>query len=408
MDKLAILGGNPVRSNDFPKWPQHDQNERQAILDVLESEIWWRTPGSRTKAFEEAFAAYHDAKHGIACTNGTAAIEIALAALEIGLGDEVILPDFTFVATASAVLLQGALPVLVDIDPATYCIDPKKVEAAITSRTKAIIVVHLAGYPADMDALKAIAEKHNLALLEDCAHAHGAERHGHKVGTFGQAGTFSFQQSKLMTAGEGGIIITNDDELEVRIRSVHDCGRMPGAWFYAHFINGSNYRLSEWQGAILSQQLARFGEQAKTRSENAVYLNQHLAEIEGITPQWYNPEHIIHGHYCYLFTYNPDRFAGLSTAKFIQALEAEGIPTQASYPPVHALALFKSGEYLKRLLPEHAAEHKPYQDKDFSVTQVGFENTVWLVHRTLLGTQEDITDIVAAVRKIQDQAKSLV
>ena len=408
MDKLALLGGSPTRSKPFPKWPQHDQNERQALLDVLESETWWRTPGSRTKAFEEAFAAYHDAKHGIACTNGTAAIEIALAALGIGLGDEVILPDFTFVATASAVLLHGALPVLVDIDPATYCIDPQKVEAAITRRTKAIIAVHLAGYPADMEALIAIAEKHNLALLEDCAHAHGAERFGHKVGTFGQAGTFSFQQGKLMTAGEGGIIITYDDELEVRIRSVHDCGRMPGAWFYAHFINGSNYRLSEWQGAILSQQLARFGAQAKTRSTNAVYLNQHLAEIEGITPQWYDPEHIKHGHYCYLFTYDSASFAGLSTEQFIHALEAEGIPTQASYPPVHALSLFTTGEYLKRLLPEHAAEHKPYQDADFPVTQSGFENTVWLVHRALLATQEDTADIVAAIRKIQDQAKSLV
>jgi dTDP-4-amino-4,6-dideoxygalactose transaminase len=407
MNKLAILGGTPIREKDFPKWPQYDQHERQALLDVLESEVWWRTPGTRTKAFEEAFAAHHSAKYGIACTNGTAAIEVVLAALGIGLGDEVIVPNFTFVATASAVLLHGAMPVLVDLDPHTYCIDPALAEAAITDRTKAIIAVHLAGYPAEMGALKAIAEKHNLALLEDCAHAHGAEWHGQKVGTFGQAGTFSFQQGKLITAGEGGIIITSDDELEVIIRSIHDCGRMPGAWFYAHFINGGNYRLSEWQGAILSQQLDRFESQASIRSANAVYLNQRLAEIEGITPQWYDPNLIRHGHYCYLFTYDSACFNGLSTESFINALEAEGIPTQASYPPLHALALFRNGEHLKRLLPEHAAELKPYQDADFPVTMVGFENTVWLEHRALLGTQEDTADIVTAVRKIQHGSASL-
>lgn len=408
MDKLAILGGNPIRAGDFPKWPQYDQHERQALLDVLDSEVWWRTPGTHTKAFEEAFAAYHHAKHGIAVTNGTAAIEVALAALGVGLGDEVIVPNYTFVATASAVLLHGALPVLVDINPATYCIDPAKVEAAITSRTKAIIAVHIAGYPADMGALQTLARRYNLFLLEDCAHAHGAELDGQKVGTFGQAGTFSFQQGKLITAGEGGIILTNDDDLEVQMRSVHDCGRMPGAWFYAHFINGGNYRLSEWQGAILNQQLQRFEPQAKVRSANALYLNQHLAEIEGINPQTYDPHRIRHGHYCYIFTYDPAAFSTLPTQAFIQALEAEGIPSQASYPPLHALALFSSGEYRKRLLPVHAAEQPPYQDDDFPVTNFAFENTVWLEHRALLGTQADTADIVAAVRKIHTLAKSLV
>ena len=408
MDKLAVLGGDPIRTRDFPKWPQYDQHERQALLDVLESELWWRTPGTHTKAFEEAFADYHHAKHGIAVTNGTAAIEVALAALGIGLGDEVIIPDYTFVATASPVLLHGALPVLVDIDPRTYNIDPGKVEAAITQRTKAIIAVHIAGYPADMAALKTIAERHDLFLLEDCAHAHGAELNGKKVGTFGQAGTFSFQQSKLITAGEGGIILTNDDELEVQMRSIHDCGRMPGAWYYAHFINNGNYRLSEWQGAILNQQLQRFEPQANTRSANAVYLNQQLAKIEGITPQAYDLDQIRHGHYGYIFTYDPKSFSGLSTDKFIDAFEAEGIPTQASYPPLHALALFTSGEYRKRLLPGHAEEHLPFQDTDFPVTVYAFANTVWLEQRALLGTQADTADIVGAVEKIQRQSKALV
>lgn len=408
MEKLALLGGERTVKRPFPKWPQYDDQERQALTEVLESENWWRTPGTRTTAFENEFAGYHHAKYGIACTNGTAAIEILLGALEIGLGDEVIVPDFTFVATASAVLLHGALPVMVDVDPDTYCINPQRVKAAITHRTKAIIAVHLAGHPANMDALKQIADQNGLYLLEDCAHAHGSEWRGQKVGTLGLAGTFSFQQSKLMTAGEGGIIITNDDDLEVRLRSVHDCGRMPDKWFYSHFIYGSNYRLSEWQGAVLSQQLSRLADQAEVRTMNARYLNEALSEIEGITPQAYDPRLTHHGHYCYIFTYDPSHFSGLSTENFIKALEAEGVPTQASYPPLHTLALFQSDEYLKRLLPEHAAEQKPFDDADFPITNIGFKNTVWLVHRALLGEKEDTTAIPKAIYKIQSQAAKLV
>ncbi len=407
MENLAVLGGSPTKSSPFPVWPQFDNTERQALMDVLDSRIWWRTPGSFTKLFEEEFAAYHDAKYGIACTNGTAALEIAIAALEIGLGDEVIVPDSTFVATASAVLVNGAMPIMVDVEPKTYCIDPTKVEAAITPRTKAIIVVHLAGHPADMDALMEIAEKHNLFLIEDSAHAHGSEWKGRKVGAIGTVGTFSFQQSKLMTAGEGGIIVTNDEALAIRLRSVHDCGRMPGEWFYSHFINGSNYRLSEWQGALLRQQLKRLDAQAAIRTRNATYLNKQLNEIEGITPQFLDPRVTRHGQYCYIFTYEPQSFNGLSTETFIGALNAEGIPTQASYPPVHKLALFQSGEYLKKLSPDHAAESQDFLKAEFPVSEIAYRNTVWLVHSVLLGEEKDTNEIVAAVKKIQRLAKDL-
>ena len=202
---------------------------KSALLkEVLESRVWWRTPGTKTLEFEQAFAKFHGARHGIAVTNGTAALEVTMAGLGITAGDEVIVPDFTFVATASAVLFANALPVLVDVDPETYCINPDLVEAAITPRTKAIIAVHMGGHPADLDRLKEIASSKGLALIEDSAHAHASEWRGQRIGTFGVAGTFSFQASKLMTAGEGGIIISNDDKFEVQARSVHDCGRMPG------------------------------------------------------------------------------------------------------------------------------------------------------------------------------------
>src|SRR5436853_7378360 len=254
MSELALLGGRKTKSKPFPDWPMYDNNERKALNDVLESRVWWRTPATRTLKFEQEFASFHGARHGIAVTNGTAALEVTMAALGIAAGDEVIIPDFTFIATASAVLFANALPVLVDVHPDTYCLDPGATAAAITPRTKAIIAVHMGGHPADLDALKDLAKSKGIALVEDSSHAHASEWRGKRIGTFGIAGTFSFQSSKLMTAGEGGMIISNDDNFERKARSVHDCGRMPNEWFYSHFIYGSNYRLSEWQGAALTAQ----------------------------------------------------------------------------------------------------------------------------------------------------------
>lgn len=370
--------------------------------------MWWRTPGTRTLEFERKFAAYHQAKYGIAVTNGTAALEVVLAALEVGPGDEVIVPDFTFIATASAVLAAGALPILVDVTPDTYCLDPNLVEEKITGRTRAIIAVHMGGHSADLDRLPEIARRHRVRLVEDSAHAHGTEWKGQKVGAIGDIGTFSFQASKLMTAGEGGTIITNDDELERRARSVHDCGRMPGEWFYSHFIYGSNYRLGEWQGAVLTQQLSRLDKQATARTKNAGYLDRTLPEIEGITPQKQDPRCTRNGHYAYIFHYESSAFAGLPIKRFIEALEAEGIPTQASYPPIHELDLFKSGEYLKRLPQERREAGKAILETKFPNTMRAAWETVWLPHPVLLGAREDTAKAVEAIRKIQRHAKDLL
>jgi dTDP-4-amino-4,6-dideoxygalactose transaminase len=386
----------------------YDEHEKQALMEVLESRIWWRTPGTRTLNFEREFAAYHGAKYGIAITNGTAALEVSLAALGVGPGDEVIVPDFTFVATASAVLFTGALPVLVDITPDTYCIDPALVEKAMTERTKAIIVVHMGGHPADLDRLLEIVRKHKLALLEDCAHAHGTEWKGRKVGAIGDIGTFSFQASKLMTAGEGGIIITNRDDLERQARSIHDCGRMPGEWFYSHFIYGSNYRLSEWQGAVLSQQLVRLDGQGAVRTRNSAFLDKTLPDIKGITPQALDPRCTRNGHYAYIFHYDKSAFSGLPVNKFIEAFNKEGIPTQASYPPIHELAVFQSGEYRKRLPPEQDKEKHAFLKASFPHTARGSWETVWLPQPVLLGSQEEMQQVVDAIRKIQRNSKILL
>lgn len=407
MSALALLGGKKAKRKPFPVWPYYDSNEEHALKEVLESRVWWRTPGTKTLEFEKSFAKFHGARHGIAVTNGTAALEVSIAGLGITAGDEVIVPNFTFVATASAVLFANALPVLVDVDPETYCIDPDLVEDAITSRTKAIIAVHMGGHPADLDRLNKIASRKRLALIEDSAHAHASEWRGQRVGTFGVAGTFSFQASKLMTAGEGGIIISNNDKFEVQARSVHDCGRMPGEWFYSHFIYGSNYRLSEWQGAILHVQLSRLDQQTKWRHENARILDRLLREIPGITPQKLDERCTRNGQYAYIFHVNKKEFAGLSTERFIEAMNAEGIPNQASYPPLHRLDMFRNGDYRKRLSGKQAKDKHKFLKQKFPVTQKAAWETVWFPQPVLLGDEEDMHEIAAALGKIQKSAKEL-
>jgi dTDP-4-amino-4,6-dideoxygalactose transaminase len=407
MEKLAIQGGKPVHSGNWPIWPVYDVSEKDALMQVLESRIWWRTPGTQTLAFEQEFASYHQAKYGIAITNGTAALEVAIAALGIGPGDEVIVPDFTFVATASAVFAAGAMPVMVDCTPDTYCIDPRLAESAISSRTKAIIAVHMGGHPADLDALQEICRKYKLYLVEDSAHAHGTEWKGRKIGAIGDIGTFSFQASKLMTAGEGGMIITNRAELERMARSIHDCGRMPGEWFYSHYIYGSNYRLSEWQGAILRCQLKRADDQRAVRTRNSAYLDRELTNIKGITPQTEDPRCTSNGHYAYIFYYDRLAFANLPIARFVEALNAEGVPTQASYPPLHEMAVFQSGEFRKRLSGEQAKQNFPFLQAKFPNTAKAAWETVWLPQPVLLGSEKDMQLVMAAIQKIQQHAAKL-
>jgi dTDP-4-amino-4,6-dideoxygalactose transaminase len=407
MGELAISGGRKTKQKPFPIWPQYDETERNALQDVLESRVWWRTPGTKTLEFEQEFARFHCARHGIAVTNGTAALEVAMSALGVGPGDEVIVPDFTFVATASAVLCAGALPVMVDISPEAQCLDPRLAEAAVTSRTKAIIAVHMGGHPADLDALGELAKRKGLALIEDSAHAHASEWRGRRVGAIGMAGTFSFQSSKLMTAGEGGIIITNDDAFERRARSVHDCGRMPGEWFYSHYINGSNYRLSEWQGAVLSAQLSRLNAQTQLRHQNGRLLDQLLAAIPGITPQKLDSRCTRNGQYAYIFHVDSKEFGGASTEGLIRAMNAEGIPNQASYPPVHLLDVFKSGEYRKRLSGPQAGEPHAFLRAQYPQTHRAAWESIWIPQPALLGDEEDIYEIAEAWRKIHRFATEL-
>jgi dTDP-4-amino-4,6-dideoxygalactose transaminase len=407
MAELALLGGKRTKTKPFPEWPQYDEKERRALQEVLESRVWWRTQGTKTLAFEREFAAFHGAKHSIAVTNGTAALEVVMLALGIQPGDEVIVPDFTFIATASAVLATGALPVLVDVDRDTLCIDPKLAEAAITARTKAIAAVHMGGNPADLDALSELCKKHGLALIEDCAHAHASEWRGRRVGSYGTAGTFSFQSGKLMTAGEGGIVITSDDAFERRARSVHDCGRLPGEWFYDHYQHGSNYRLSEWQGAVLSAQLTRLDSQTTRRHANARLLDAEMANIEGITPQKLDARCTRNGQYSQIFHVDMAKFGGIPMKLFVEAMLAEGIPNQASYPPLHERDVFRNGSYRERLSGTQKTEPHEFLRGDFANTKRAAWETYWVPQTALLGDDEDMREIVDAVKKIQRNLREL-
>jgi dTDP-4-amino-4,6-dideoxygalactose transaminase len=405
MGKLAMTGGAPVRSTAYPRWPQWDTGERERLLDVLDSGKWWATEGAKVPEFESAWANYTQTRHCVAVTNGTHALEVALLGLGIGEGDEVIVTDYTFFASASAVACVNAVPILVDVDPDTFCIDPDAVTAAITPRTRAVIAVHIAGHPADLDRLTAICARHGLALIEDCAHAHGSAWNGTPVGGFGAAGTWSFQQSKLMTAGEGGAVIAQDAKVAAAVRSYADCGRRPGEWFYSHFALGGNYRMTEWQGAMLLAQLERFPQQHRTRNENALFLNGELAKVPGVYPQKRDQRTTSQGYYCYVVRIDEAQF-GLSRDVIKAALEAEGIPMTASYPVVHGTDAFKAAT---GFAPRHrgGARWPDYGSLELPVSSVTAATTLWFKHPMLMGTRDDAAHVVEALAKIRAHADEL-
>ena len=425
MSELAIFGGTAQRRKPFPSWPVFDSSEEQAVLEVLRSGAWWhyfqgegvepaaagqgepRQPHSKVAEFQHAFAAFQGARYGLACANGSVALEVALKALSVGPGDEVIVPAYTFVATASAVLMVNAVPIFVDIEADTFNIAPGRVAEAVTPRTRAIIPVHFAGQAADMDAILKIAERHKLAVIEDAAHAHGAAWKGRGLGTIGQAGTFSFQASKNMTAGEGGLVTTNDRDLAVRLESYIWGGREVGRPWYEYHRLGWNYRLTEFQGAILLAQLKRLEAQNAQRRENARYLDARLAKLPGIAPLRVGADVTKHSHHLYIFRFNEPEF-GLSRADFLAALNAEGVSSIPGYgDPLYKNPMFLRQDFRPRGCPITCGYYGRALDyASFEALCPNAERAcreaVWLEHRQLLGEREDMDDIVRAVEKIHE------
>jgi len=403
MSELALHGGTPVRTTPYPAWPQFDEREREGLLAVLESRQWWSTEGRVVREFEEAWGAFHGSPPAVACTNGTHAIELLLTAAGIGEGDEVIVPDWSFLATVSAVLMVNAVPVIVDVDPGTGCIDPGLVEAAVSERTRAVIAVHVAGHPADLTALTEVCLRHDLLLLEDCAHAHGSQWEGRPVGTFGVGGTFSFQASKLMTAGEGGAVVSTSEDVLASVRSLGDCGRRPGEWFYSHFELGGNVRMTEWQGAVLLAQLERFPEQQARRNRNAQWLNEALGAIPGLHPQQRDPRTTSQGSYCYVVRLDP-AVVGAGREAVREALVAEGMPLTMSYPPLHRLELFASPDGLAPRFRRRPFDPDPLH---LPVTDRLAAETLWFKTAVLMGDERDCQDVVDAVAKVVGAASEL-
>lgn len=400
--KLAIDGGKPTRTKSFPKWPVWDETELNKIRDVLESGVWG-IGGSNVPEFEQKFASYVGAEYGICLTSGTTALEVALKAADVGHGDEVIVPPYTFMATASSVLMVNAVPVFADVDPETYNINPKEIEKAITERTKAIIPVHIGGCPADMDAIMDIAKKHNLIVIEDCAQAAAAEWKGQKVGIIGDMGCFSFQSSKNLCAGEGGIITSNNKELADKCWSYHNCGRVrEGAW-YEHHVLGANLRMTEWQAAILLAQMDRLDDQTKTRNDNALYLAEKLSEIEGIKTQKRDSRITSHAYHLFIFMYDANKFGGNPRSRFLQALSAEGIPCSPGYNPLYKDDLFKApiqecplscGYYKGKI--DYSKVYCPVTEKACQ------EEGIWLFQNMFLGDKNDMDDIFNAIKKVKE------
>lgn len=407
LEELAINGGPPAKQRPFPAWPMYDEGEIEAVTNVLESRHWWRGNGSQIVAFEREFAAYQGAKAALAVTNGTHAIELALTALDIGRGDEVILPAFTFISTATAVLSVNAAPVLVDVTPDSYCIDPAALAAAVTPRTRAIIPVHMAGHPADMDAIADFARQHNLAVIEDAAHAQGSEWCGRRVGAMQDAGTFSFQAFKLMTAGEGGLILSNDEAFIERCFLYGNCGRPRGDRTYQHSLLGTNCRMSELHASVLRVQQRRLDEQIARRETNAALLDSMLCEVPGIQPQHRDARATRHSYYMYMFRYDPAAFGGLPRQEFVDMLIAEGIPAFVAYLSLHRTPLFRDRTFGPRwrgdehMLPDYNAVQCP-------VSEALGDYGVWLHHSALLGDEQDVAELVHAITKVQAYAQRAV
>ena len=390
--QLALEGGPPVRTHPFPAWPVFDQREEQAILKVLHSGQWGIFGGDRVATFESKFAAFQNAKFGVCVPNGTLALEMALRALGVGPGDEVITTPYTFIATSSSILTVGAQPVYVDIEPDSFNLDPAQIEAAITDKTKAIVPVHIAGQAADMDAIMEIAHRHNLRVLEDACQAWGAEWRGQRVGAIGALGTFSFQASKNITAGEGGIVITNDEELAEFCWSYHNVGRIKSGAWYQHELLGANLRMAEWEAAILLVQLERLREHMPIREANARYLGEALSQVGGLTPLPDDPRVTQHARHLFITRYDPARFGGHSRQEFINALHAEGITAcSAGYNPLYA-----SGAIRRELARLNIAEMP-----NCPVTERAAQEAVWFQQTVLLGDHGDMDSIAEAVAKIK-------
>lgn len=407
----AILGGAKIRTKPWPSWPVWDQaTDEELVLKTLRSGIWSRA--ATVNEFEKKWAETIGSKRCLAVVNGTNALITALVQAGIGGGDEVIVPPYTFIATVIAVLQTGAMPVFVDTDPQTYQIDAEKIEAKITPRTRAILPVHILGFPADMIRIMAIAKKHNLVVIEDACQAWLAEIDHKKAGTFGLAGCFSFQNSKNIPIGECGAIVSDDDGFMDRCYSYHNYGNpygtMVGEVGSGTVMAGTKLRITEYQAAIGLAQLTRLEEQTSLRHENAEYLKSALSHIPGILTYKLNKKVTRVAYHIFPFRYKKEEFSGLTRAQFIKALDAEGIPSSGGYTALNKMPYLKNVLETKnfRLMyqPEMLDYEKFMERNQCPLNDQLCEEAVWFTQNILLGSKSDMDDIVNAIKRIHRNA----
>ncbi|UCF66675.1 MAG: DegT/DnrJ/EryC1/StrS family aminotransferase [Acidobacteriota bacterium] len=404
--KLAIEGGHPVRSASWPAWPVWDDSDERVLVEALRSGKWG-VGGERVPELECQFAGLHDARFGVACCNGTIALQIALIAAGIEPGDHVITTPYTFMATALSILAVDAIPVFVDVEPGTHNIDPNQIEAALTDRTSAIMPVHIGGRPADMDRINDIARRRGLKVVEDAAQAWLASWNATPVGAIGDAGTFSFQSSKNLTAGEGGMILTNDEDLFQRAWSYHNCGRRLGGAWYDHAYAGMNYRLTELQAALLLNGLARLPEQQARRQAAMAILERDLAGVPGVLMP--DRDERVTAHACHILMVRLDQEQfSLDKMRIVQALQAEGIPAHPGYTvPLYKQDFFDwfadrrtpAGGIWNELFPI------PFNDYSLPVCERLCASTIWIKQDVLLAGPEQMSDVVDAFVKVLEAAR---
>ncbi len=396
MSKLAYNGGEPVRTKPFPPWPYFAEDEIAAASAVLKSGLVNYWTGQEGSQFEEEFARFAGCRYAIALANGTLALELALYALGIGPGDEVIVTSRTFIASASCAVMRGAVPLMADVDPVSQNITAQTVAAALTPRTRAIIAVHLAGWPCDMDPILAFAQEHGLFVIEDCAQAHGATYKGRPVGSMGDAAAFSFCQDKIMTTGgEGGMLTTNNRDVWAKAWSFKDHGksyeavyhrRHPPGFRWLHESFGTNWRLTEMQAAIGRVALIKLPAWLKQRRSNAALLNQGFSGIPALRVT-IPPVAVEHAYYKYYVFIRPECLKeGWDRNRIMDAINAEGIP---------CLSGSCSEIYLEKAFVK-AGLCPPERLK--TAKALGETSLMFLAHPTL--TEQDMEDVCLAVEKV--------
>jgi len=397
-----------VRARPWPPWPEFGEPEREALARVLESRSWggYPSPNTEASAFCAAFADYVGSRFAVACANGTFSLTLALQAARVSPGAEVITTAYSFVGTASAIVAAGCIPVFVDVLPETYCIDPDAVESALSSRTEAILPVHLACSMADLDRLTALRERRGLLLIEDCAHAHGAAWRGRRAGSVGDFGSFSMQSTKLLTAGEGGAVTTSDAEYAQRLQSLVNCGRKePGYADFSEQLLGYNLRPTEWQAALLRCQLERLPEQHARRAERIELFEREIAAVPGLRPLARDERVTERTAYQLILRYDPEPFAGVERDRVLQALQAEGVPCAGRfYVPLNEDPLFPADPHTNAATRAGV----DYASQVFPVARrAAYDEAIWLPHELFLGAEEDVRDLVRAFAKVQAGSDAL-